>query len=123
MSFTNLPRELRDQIYELCYLVDGHVASYPECYAYNGCLDYEGMDFVVLQSAPQSNNTDLSLTGDKISSHIALLQVSKSISSEAAAVLYGVRIIRIYLHPLLRMSYHTGYASSAQTASNCQSVA
>ena len=122
MSFTELPREIRDQIYGLCFLVDGHVAPYPESNAHVRSRDYKGMDFGILQQLPEFGHTDLSLTGDKISSHIALLRVSQSISSEAAAVLYGVRIIRIFFLPHLQMSHHTGHASSAQTASNPQSV-
>ena len=49
MSFTKLPREIRDQIYELCFLVDGHITPYHESYVFNGTLDYEGMDFVILR--------------------------------------------------------------------------
>ena len=110
MSFTKLPREIRDQVYELCFLVDGHITPYPESCAYDKSLDYKSMDYESYKQYLTLYILTNSPTGDKVSSHIALLRVSKSISGEAAAVLYGVRIIRIsylfYRRLVIQVMHH-----------------
>ena len=49
MKFSNLPREIREQVYGLCFLVDGYITPYPESCAYDRSLEYKGMDFAILQ--------------------------------------------------------------------------
>lgn len=42
MSFIDLPPEIRNEIYGLCLIVDGHITPYPEFYPYDKTLDYKG---------------------------------------------------------------------------------
>lgn len=72
--FMKLPRELRNKVYCVCLMVEGHVTPYPEWYCHDDSLDYKG---------------------DKITSFLPLLRVSRDIRQEASPIFFGKNVFRM----------------------------
>jgi len=72
-NFTDLPREIRDQIYKLLLTVGAEIVAHPTCFEKPTDFEVEG----VIRLA------------------VALLRVNKQISDEAAILLYGDNTWRI----------------------------
>lgn len=70
----DLPRELRDNIYEHCLVVPGDIVHYPEYYSHDRITDYK----------------DRKLTG-----FLSLLYVSKQVYEEASPIFYSKNTFRI----------------------------